>query len=231
MKLLAIDTSTILGGAAVIEDDNLIAETRMNVKITHSERIMGEIDYIVKRSGLKIDDIDVFAIAIGPGSFTGLRVGLSTIKGLVYAAGKRLVSVSTLHALAYAMPFSKYQVCTLLDARKKEVYAGIFKWTNNGFIKVMNEQIIKIDNLLSVINESTIFSGEGAMLYKEYIKAKLGDAAIFALPHNMVTSPSSVAYLAMMKAKKEEFDDPITLVPMYIRKSEAERRQFMADSS
>lgn len=222
MKLLAIDTSTMLGGAAIMEDDNLIAETRMNVKITHSERIMGEIDHIVKRSGLKIDDIDIFAIAIGPGSFTGLRVGLSVIKGLVYATGKRLVSVSTLHALAYAMPFSKYHICTLLDARKKEVYAGIFKWTDNGFIRMMDEQTIKIDNLLSIINESTIFSGEGAMLYKEHIKAKLGDKAIFAPPQNMVASPSSVAYLAMIKAKKEEFDDPITLVPMYIRKSEAE---------
>lgn len=224
MKLLAIDTSTILGGAAIMEDDNLIAETRINVKITHSERIMGEIDHILKQAGLKIDDIDVFAIAIGPGSFTGLRVGLSAIKGLVYATGKMLVSVSTLHAMAYSMPFSKYQICTLLDARKKEVYAGIFKWNDNDFIKIMNEQTIKIDDLLSAINENTIFSGEGSMLYKEHIKAKLGAAAIFAPPQNMVASPSSVAYLAMMKAKKEEFDDPITLVPMYIRKSEAEMK-------
>ncbi len=224
MKLLAIETSTVLGGVAIMEDDTLIAESRINVKVTHSERIMGAIDHALLQSGIKIDDIDVFAAAVGPGSFTGLRVGLSAVKGLVYATGKKLVSVPTLEAFAWNLPFSMYQVCPLLDARKKEVYAGIFRWTCNGFTRVVNEQVIKIDNLLLQINEPTIFLGEGAFIYKGSIEAKLGDKAIFACPHEMVPSPSNAAYLSMMKAKRGEFEDPIKLVPMYLRKSEAEIR-------
>lgn len=222
MKLLAIETSTMVGGVAIMEDDTLIAESRINVKVMHSERIMGAIDHILIQSGMKIDDIDVFAIAIGPGSFTGLRVGLSTVKGLVYATGKMLVSVATLESFAWNMPFSKYQVCPLLDARKKEVYAGIFRWNVNGFVKVMNEQTIKIDVLLSGINEPTIFLGEGSIIYKDSIKAWLNDSAIFGNPQDMVPSPANVAYIGMIKAKKGDFEDPIKLVPLYIRKSEAE---------
>jgi tRNA threonylcarbamoyladenosine biosynthesis protein TsaB len=222
MKLLAIETSTMVGGVAIMEDDTLIAESRINVKVTHSERIIGAIDHILMQSGMKIDDIDVFAIAIGPGSFTGLRVGLSTVKGLVYATGKKLVSVPTLEAFAWNIPFSKYQVCPLLDARKKEVYAAIFKWIDNGFARVVKEQTIKMDSLLSGINEPTIFLGEGAVLYKDAIWTKLGDMAIFAHSQRMVPSPSNVAYTGMIKAKKGEFEDPIRLVPLYIKKSEAE---------
>jgi tRNA threonylcarbamoyladenosine biosynthesis protein TsaB len=222
MKLLSIETSTMVGGVAIMDDDTLIAESRINVKVTHSERIMGAIDHILIQSGIKIDDIDVFAIAIGPGSFTGLRVGLSTVKGLVYATGKRLVSVPTLEAFAWNMPFSKYQVCPLLDARKKEVYAGIFRWDGNGFARAMNEQTIKIDKLLSLINEPTIFLGEGATIYKDSIKAWLNDSAIFGNPQDMVPSPANVAYIGMIKAKRGEFEDSIKLVPLYIRKSEAE---------
>lgn len=222
MKLLAIETSTMVGGVAIMEDDTLIAESRINVKITHSERIMGAVDHMLTQSGMKIGDMDVFAIAIGPGSFTGLRVGLSTVKGLVYATGKRLVSVSTLEAFAWNVPFSKYQVCPLLDARKKEVYAGIFRWDGNGFTRVMNEQTVRIDKLLSGINEPTIFLGEGSIIYKDNIKAWLNDSAIFGHPQDMVPSPANVAYIGMIKAKKGEFEDPIRLVPLYIRKSEAE---------
>ena len=120
MKLLAIETSTMLGGIAVMEDNTLIAESRMNVKATHSERIMADIDNALRRSGFTIDDIDVFGIASGPGSFTGLRVGLSTLKGLSYATGKKVVSVSTLEAFAWNVPFSSHLICPLLDALKRK---------------------------------------------------------------------------------------------------------------
>ncbi|MBI5212585.1 MAG: tRNA (adenosine(37)-N6)-threonylcarbamoyltransferase complex dimerization subunit type 1 TsaB [Nitrospirae bacterium] len=222
MKLLAIETSTMLGGVAIMDGDALIAESRLNVKVTHSERLMAEIDKTLAQSGLQIDDIDVFAVAIGPGSFTGLRVGLSTVKGLVYATGKRLVSVPTLEAFAWKVPFSRYDVCPLLDARKKEVYAGIFRWADDGFVRIMDEEAIKIDALMSSINEPTIFLGEGALIYKDSIKSNLGDRAFFAGPQHMVPSPANVAYLGMKKATAGKFEDTITLAPMYLRKSEAE---------
>ncbi|MCI0469504.1 MAG: tRNA (adenosine(37)-N6)-threonylcarbamoyltransferase complex dimerization subunit type 1 TsaB [Nitrospirae bacterium] len=222
MKLLAIETSTMFGGLAVLDSGNLIAESRLNVRTTHSERLLPEIRYIMSQSGLSITDIDVFAISIGPGSFTGLRVGLSAVKGLVYPTDAKLVSVPTLEAFAWNIPFSAYPVCPLLDARKKEVYAGLFRWSDNGFIRVINEQAVSIDNLISKIKEKTIFIGEGAMIYRENIQKGLGEMAIFAPPQAMSPSPSNVAFLGMIKALRGDFDDPVTLAPYYIRKSEAE---------
>ncbi|HEX8949060.1 MAG TPA: tRNA (adenosine(37)-N6)-threonylcarbamoyltransferase complex dimerization subunit type 1 TsaB [Dissulfurispiraceae bacterium] len=222
MRLLAIETSTMLGGVAIMEDNLLIAETRTNVKVTHSERIMTEVQHILVTSGLRIEDIDVFAVAIGPGSFTGLRVGLSTVKGLVYATGKRLVAVPTLEALAWNVPFSEYPVCPLLDARRKEVYAGVFKWTGSGFTRVVHEQAVKLDHLLPMIKGPAVFLGEGAAVYRDSIEKAIGEKALFAHPQNAVPSPSNVAYLGMKKAEKGEFSDAVGLVPLYLRRSEAE---------
>lgn len=225
MRLLAIETSTMLGGVAVMEDDTLIAESRMNVKATHSERIMSDIDNALKRSGFTIDAIDVFGIASGPGSFTGLRVGLSTLKGLSYATGRRVVSVSTLEAMAWNVPFSQHLICPLLDARKKELYAGIFEWWQDDFRKFIEEQTIKLETLLNEIRDtgrSVVFLGEGALLYKDEIQSSLGAKAIFPPPQHMVPSPANVAYLCMKKVRKNAFDDPAGLVPRYMRKSGAE---------
>lgn len=222
MKLLAIDTSTMLGGVALIDDEVLIAESRLNIKITHSERLLSEIDHILNRTDLKINDIDFFALAIGPGSFTGLRVGLSTLKGLAFSTGKKIVTVPTLEAFAWNMPYSKYLVCPLLDARKREVYAAIFRWSGDNFIKELNEEAFKIDMLLDKINEPTIFLGEGALIYKKNIISKLGERAIFPPLQFMTPSASNVAYLGLKKARHGDVEDIIKVVPIYLRKSEAE---------
>lgn len=226
IKLLAIETSTMLGGIAVIEDDTLIAESRMNIKATHSGRIMTEIDMALRGAGLTLDAIDVFGIAAGPGSFTGLRVGLSTLKGLSYAARKKVVSVSTLEAFAWNIPFSLHLVCPLLDARRKEVYAAVFEWYGDGFRKIIGERTLNIDSLLRAVSEdsgkSVVFLGEGALLYRDRIEAALGEKAFFGAPQDMVPSPANVAHLCMKRARDGLFDDPAQLVPSYMRKSEAE---------
>jgi len=212
----------MLGGVALMDKDTLVAEARINVKVTHSERLMPELDHVLAQAGLEIGDIDVFAFAVGPGSFTGLRVGLSTVKGLVYATGKKLVAVPTLEAFAWNMPFSKYPVCPLLDARKKEVYAGLYNWTGDGFVRVIDDQVVEIGHLLSEIKGPTVFLGEGALIYRERIVDAVADKALFAPPHKMLPSPSNVAYLGMKMAEKGEFSDPTGLVPLYLRRSEAE---------
>lgn len=226
MKILAIETSTMLGGAAIIDDSiGLIAEVRLNIKSTHSERLMTEIENLFRQSLLNITEIDVFAVSIGPGSFTGLRIGLSTIKGLSFAMRKPVVSVPTLEAFAWNFPFCQYPICLLLDARKKEVYAGVFKWTETELIKILPETAINIKNLIEneiFLNKKILFSGEGCSLYKEEIIKRMGQNAVFASPEKMVPLPSNVAYLGLRKALKNEFTDPISLVPFYIRKSEAE---------
>ncbi|MCX7913432.1 MAG: tRNA (adenosine(37)-N6)-threonylcarbamoyltransferase complex dimerization subunit type 1 TsaB [Thermodesulfovibrionales bacterium] len=222
MKILAIDTSTMLGGVALLNGETLLAESRLNVKVTHSERLLGEIDHILKQAALKIEDVDIFGVATGPGSFTGLRVGLSVIKGLAFATGKKIVAVPTLEAFAWNIPYSRYQVCPLLDARKKEVYAAIFRWAEDNFIKELEEQPLKIEKLLDKIQEPTIFLGDGAIIYKVNIQDRLQKRAIFPPLQFMVPSPSNVAYLAMKRAQKGYFEDIIKITPLYLRKSEAE---------
>jgi tRNA threonylcarbamoyladenosine biosynthesis protein TsaB len=231
MKVLAIETSTMLGGVAIMDDSSgLIAEVRLNVKSTHSERLMTEIDHVLKRAGLKISDIDVFAVAIGPGSFTGLRIGLSTVKGFSYATGKPIVSVPTLEALAWNFPYCTYPVCTMLDARKKEIYVALFKWDGKGFLRLIDEMSIKVQMLLEKIRKErrifseqrVVFAGEGANLYRNTIIDVMGEKAIFAPPEKMIPSPANVASIGIKKAIKGEVSEPVGLIPFYIRRSEAE---------
>jgi len=227
MKILAIETSTMLGGVALMDDSSgLIAEVRLNVKSTHSERLMTEIDHLLRQAGLKISDIDVFAVAIGPGSFTGLRIGLSTVKGFSYSTGKPIVSVPTLEALSWNFPYCRYPVCTMLDARKKEVYTALFKWDKEGFLRLIDEMSIKVDRLLEqmvpYIHGKVVFTGEGALLYRDTIIEVMGEKAIFAPPEKMIPSPANVASIGIRKATKEEFSEPVSLIPFYIRRSEAE---------
>ena len=229
MKVLAVETSTMLGGVAVVDDSaGLVAEVRLNVKSTHSERLMTEIDHILKQSGLEISEIDVFAVSIGPGSFTGLRIGLSTVKGFSFATGKPIVAVPTLEALAWSLPYCRYPVCTLLDARKKEVYAALFLWEGKGFVRIIDEVSLNINKLLEKIGanetpgETVLFIGEGALLYKEIIKEAMREKAILPSPEKMVPSPANVASIGMQKALRGEFSEPVSLIPFYIRRSEAE---------
>ena len=224
MRLLAIETSTILGGVALMQDSTLIAESRTCVKVDHSERLMREIDHMLKLARISIDDVDVFAAASGPGSFTGLRVGLSAAKGLAYATGKKLVMIPSLEAFAWNVPFSPYPVCPMFDARKKQVYAALFKWDGRGFENVMKESALSVSELLSGIKEPVIFLGEGAVVYRDIIVSGLGDNALFGAPQHMVPSPANVAHLGMLKAISGDYVSPAGAVPLYMRRSEAEMK-------
>lgn len=225
MRLLALETATLFGGVAVMEDDTLIAESRAGVKVTHSERVMAEIDHVLRHSGMTIRDIDVFGISIGPGSFTGLRVGLSTVKGLAYSTGAGVVAVPTLEAFAWNLPFTNCRVCPMLDARKKQVYTAIFKWSGDGFVRVLDECAIAVSDLLPRIKEPTVFLGEGMALNREEIAKGLGELALFAAPHKSAPSPANTAFLCMRKALSGEFADAPALTPLYLRRSDAELRE------
>jgi tRNA threonylcarbamoyladenosine biosynthesis protein TsaB len=241
MKILAIETSTMLGGIAVADDSaGLIAEVRLNVKSTHSERLMTEINHVLQQSGLTAHDIDIFGVAIGPGSFTGLRIGLSTAKGFSYATGKPIISVPTLEAFAWNFPYCRHPVCIMLDARKGEVYAALFQWDGHGFVRWMSEASVNVEKLLKKITsgipplpstkageegfgeEKIVFAGEGALLYRDKIAAMIGEKAAFASHEKMIPSPANVASIGIQKALKGEFSEPVSLVPIYIRRSEAE---------
>jgi tRNA threonylcarbamoyladenosine biosynthesis protein TsaB len=223
MKILSIETSTMLGGVAIVDEKTgLVAETRLNVKTTHSERLMSVIDHVLHQSEMDLESIDAFAVAIGPGSFTGLRIGLSTAKGLSYATGKPIVAVPTLEAFAYNFPYCSHPLCLMLDARKGEVYAAVFKWEGESFSRLIEDTSIGAEDLVRNLDGAVLFAGEGAVLYKQRITEVMKDRAVFASPEKMVPSPANVAVLGLARAVRGEFADVPSAVPRYIRKSEAE---------
>jgi len=223
MKILSIETSTMLGGIAIVDDSaGLIAETRLNVKTTHSERLMTAINNTLAQSELTLDDMDVFAIASGPGSFTGLRIGLSTVKGLSYATGRPVVTVPTLEAFAWNFPYSCCPVCLMLDARKSEVYGAVYRWEENSFSTVLETVSIRPEALLERLQGRVLFAGEGVLLYREKILAVMKERALFAPMDKMVPSPANIAVLGMAAAQRGEYAEISQAVPVYVRKSEAE---------
>ncbi|GMR03268.1 MAG: tRNA (adenosine(37)-N6)-threonylcarbamoyltransferase complex dimerization subunit type 1 TsaB [Thermodesulfovibrionia bacterium] len=232
MKVLALETATMAGSIAIVSaDEGLIGEIKINVKIAHAERLMKSIDWVLNASTTSINKIDAFAVSIGPGSFTGLRIGLSTAKGFSYATNKPLIPVSTLDAFARTLPFCSHLICPMLDARKNEVYTGLYKWEGGICRKIIPETAaiplnflkdIKKFYALKKIKEPTVFMGEGIKIYKKIIMDTLKTNASFAPASAMSPSASSVAEIAIEKLKKGISTDPVSLTPFYIRKSEAE---------
>lgn len=224
MRIIGFETATLTGSVAVVDESSVIGEISLNVKATHSEKLMVAMDQLLVISGLTINDMDGIAISVGPGSFTGLRIGLSAAKGLAFASGKPLIAIPTLDALALNVPFSKHLVCPVLDARKGEVYAAIYRPDGQIPQKMTEDMVIKPSLLGEMIKEETLFLGDGVYPYRTFFKEQLKDLYHEAPPTLLAPRASNVAMLAMARLKKGEFNDPFSLVPKYIRKSEAELR-------
>lgn len=225
MKILAIETATVAGSIAILDDtEGLVGEVRTDVKIVHAERLMPSIEWLLSSSMVSVEDIDAFAVSIGPGSFTGLRIGLSTVKGFAYASGKPVAAVPTLDAFARTLPFCSHTVCPMLDARKDEVYAALYNWEDGAVKKIMPETAVSPGELLKDIKGPVVFMGDGARKYRELITDTLKENAVFAPASRMSPSASSVAEIAVEKIKHGDIADTVSLTPFYIRRSEAEVR-------
>ncbi len=222
MKVLALETATKAGSIAVMDDDSFIGEVKLDVSVAHAERVMDSIAWLLKSSSISINEIDAFAVSIGPGSFTGLRIGLSTIKGLAFSTKKPVVPVPTLDAFAARFPYCSYYICPMLDARKNEVYAALYRWEDNAFKKVLPETAAAPAEFIKKVDGPALFMGDGAETYKELITGDLGSAAHYPALSLMSPAASSVAEEALKKLKEGVEVDPIGLAPFYIRKSEAE---------
>jgi tRNA threonylcarbamoyladenosine biosynthesis protein TsaB len=225
MLTLAIDTATEVGCVCLYSAaEGLIGEVRLGTRRRHSEKLLETVDFLLSKALIGIEDVDFFTVSIGPGSFTGLRVGLSTVKGLSFASKKPVVAVSTLEAFAFMMLPTKRLICPLIDARKGEVYGAVFKQENNELIKIVPESVASPEKMLSTIQDETVFFGSGALLYRDLIIKHLGKKAFFRpIPLNHPMG-STVALCGFRKAERGEFSDPERLVPLYLRKSEAEIR-------
>jgi tRNA threonylcarbamoyladenosine biosynthesis protein TsaB len=223
MKVLAVDTSTQAGSVAVLEDDTLLAEVAVTSSRTHAKRLMPAIDACLEMAGLGVADCDAFAVTTGPGSFTGLRIGISTIKGLGFATKKPVAGVSTLDALAYQFPSFPHLVCPMLDARKGQIYTGLYESTGHmTWKRVVEDCAVEPKEWLKQIQRMCLFVGDGSLAYAEIIRETLGGLAQFVPPYLNRVRASVVAYIGMKQVLDGETTDVSTLVPHYIRASDAE---------
>jgi tRNA threonylcarbamoyladenosine biosynthesis protein TsaB len=221
MKILAIDTSALTASAAILSDDTIVGEMSVTTTLTHSQTIMPMIDDLLSKASLSIGDIDVFACSEGPGSFTGLRIGIGTIKGLAYGLGKKVRAVSTLEALAYNIPHTDAIICPIMDARRAQVYNALYKLEGDKLICTEPPRALDIEELCASLTEKTIFVGDGVNVYKERISALMGNRALFAGANSVLQRAASVAVAALSK----EDVDPASLTAVYLRKPQAERER------
>lgn len=222
MKILALDTSTTGCSTAIMDNGVVAAELTTVNNQTHSKHLMIMIETVCGMSGLEIGAMDGFAVSIGPGSFTGLRIGISTIKGLAWSLKKPVVGISSLAALAWQCATGPYLVCPLLDARKHEVYSCRYRFSAGELGKDGNDQVSTPAEVINDIREPCMFIGNGATLYRKEISQKLGDLAYFAGGRHDLIRASSIAELSADRFVHQQTDDVTSLVPHYIRKSDAE---------
>ena len=225
MKVLGIDTSTSSGSVGLINDGEILSDYLLNIPVTHSERLLGAIEFVLKETRCPIENLEGWAISLGPGSFTGLRIGVSTVKGLAFATGKPVAGVSTLDVLASQIAPTSYLICPILDARKKEVYTAFYRYEEDGSLRRQsNYQAIGPEELVKRITEQTIFLGDGVRTYRDFLLNSLPSLAIFPLAPLHVSRGSVVAKLGSELLQKGECLDLSTFVPIYVRPSEAEMK-------
>ena len=225
MKVLGIDTSTSCGSVGLIDDGEVLSDYLLNIPVTHSERLLGAIEYVLREARCPIENLEGWAISLGPGSFTGLRIGVSTVKGLAFATGKPVVGVSTLDVLASQIAPTSHLICPILDARKKEVYTAFYRYEEDGFLRRQsNYQAIGPEDLVKKITGQTIFLGDGVRTYRDFLLNSLPSLAIFPLSPLHVSHGSMVAKLGSELLQKGEYLDLSTFVPIYVRPSEAEMK-------
>lgn len=228
MRVLGIDTSSLVATIAIMEDDNLISEYTINSPMTHSQKLMPMLEELLINNDLRVKDMDMIAISLGPGSFTGVRIGVSTVKGLAHPHNIPVMGVSSIEAMAMNIPYSDMLICPIMDARRNQVYTGMYKWNEDKLDEIHKDSPLTVDELiekLSLLDEKVIFLGDGVKKHSDILKEKLGEKASFAKGYVNMQRASSVCELALIKHKQGvkpyKYDE---VMPVYLRKSEAERQ-------
>ncbi len=222
MKLLAIDTSTTSCSVAVIEGRTPVSQLMLTKRETHSKTLLQSIDTVLDESRNSISDMEGFAVVTGPGSFTGLRIGLSTIKGLASATGAPVAGVSSLEALAYGIPQCDETICALIDARKNEVYAGFFMYNGTRLERVGEDCVVDPEALAGGLTGKTILAGTGAVTYQSVFEEIAGDRIVFLNDSYHHINAVNVGFIALAAFEQNDPENTSILLPNYIRKSDAE---------
>lgn len=231
MKILAIDSSGLVASVAVMDEDILIAEYTICHKLTHSQTLLPMLDDVQKRIGLNLEEIDAIAVSYGPGSFTGLRIGSATAKGLGLALNKPIISVPTVDGLAYNLYQTDKLICPLMDARRNQVYTGFYKFAGEKMEVIESERAVSIEQVIDEINkrgEEVIFLGDGVPVYKNIIEENIKTAYSYAPSHVNRQRASSVGMLALsyVKEGRDVLEPAKAHKPTYLRKSQAERERI-----
>lgn len=233
MKILAIDSSSMVASVAIAENDNLIAEYTVNYKKTHSQTLLPMIDEMCRMTETDMQTINAVAVTGGPGSFTGLRIGSATAKGFGLALDIPIINVPTMDAMAYNLYGIKGVVCPIMDARREQVYTGIYSFENDKFKIIINQQpmeLVKLIEKLNEMKEKVTFTGDGITAYQQIISEKMEVQYEFAPLHLRVPRAGALAALAMLYAKEKKFETAAEHIPEYLRMSQAERERKERES-
>ncbi len=225
MGILGIESATMVASAAIIKDGNLVGESVQNIIKTHSQRLLPVIHQLLEESGLTHKDLKGIAVSIGPGSFTGLRIGMATAKALAQAWNMPLFGIPTLDGLAQSLIYAEGVVCPLLDAQKGQVYTRLFQGTGRQLNPLTDPMVIPFSALLEQLalkQETVYFLGTETNRYVSDIKYALGEKAIIVGSNLQLPRASNIAYLGEQYMRQGKQNDLYLLRPLYIKKSEAE---------
>ena len=228
MQILAIESSSLTAGAAIIKDDVVLAEYSVSLKKTHSQTLLPMIDEVVKMTETNLKELDAIAISAGPGSFTGLRIGSATAKGLCLALDKPLVEVSTLEAMAFGCGPYNGLICPMIDARRKQVYTGIYRFADHELVTVSRQKAIAVEELIRELNalgEAVIFLGDGVTVYQEMLIENMQVPYSFAPAHLNKQRAGAVGALAEKYYREGKTVTAAEHQPEYLRVSQAERER------
>lgn len=227
MKILAIDTSSIVVSVSIVDKDKLLGEITINYKQNHSETLMPIVDTLLKMLDLDISEIDYFAITKGPGSFTGLRIGASTIKAMAHALNKKIVAISTLEVMAYNVVNTNKVIVPIIDAKGGRVFTGVYFGEYDNLKVILEDSVMNIDALLEYLKNNDfepLFLGDGAITYKNEIIENFGKSSLVNIAFNMQRA-SSLAVLSKKYIVEGKVLDYNSLEIEYMRKSQAEREK------
>lgn len=222
MIVLGIETSTYSGSVAVVKDQDILGELFFNIGRKHSTKIIPSIVSLLSTLELDKADLEGISVTSGPGSYTSLRIGISIAKGLSYSLNIPLIGVSTLECVAFNSIISPLLICSIVDAKKGELYSAFFRYNINEFERISEDKVVNIDYLCSIINEETILIGDGLNLYKSTFIDRINGLLLFAPGHLCYPRASSCAVLGINAFKKAKKDEVNTLVPKYVRQADAE---------
>lgn len=226
MKILGIDSSGLVASVALVTDDNLTAEYTINFKKTHSQTLLPMLDEIVTMTGISLSDIDAIAVAAGPGSFTGLRIGSATAKGLGLALKKPLIGVPTVDGLAYNLFGTDKVICPLMDAKRDQVYTGLYDYVDDKLHIISPQQAVSIDDIIDQTNQlgrAVVFLGDGVPVYQARIAERIQVPYCFAPAHLSKQRAGAVAALGAIYFKEGRIESAMEHEPVYLRLSQAER--------